>query len=188
VTVHPARDAGPATWIGASPEVDDWARLQFGPPCFESYVRVNLTTDDELDAWEEATEPSAPKPDSIKEALEVLLDHTTTPDDAYAGIWDGWRMQPALPKAPRIAVAGRSLLLFTGTVLELRFAAGTAWNGEPTDGGAEPHWLWPADHSWFLACEVDEYVDFSIGCSTLASSSLAARFGPRARLVPYGTE
>jgi hypothetical protein len=50
----------------------------------------------------------------------------------------------------------------------------------------EPHLVWPEDQAWFLACEVDEEIEFTVGCSGEASQALAGALPGAVRRVRYG--
>jgi len=51
---------------------------------------------------------------------------------------------------------------------------------------AEPHLVWPEDQAWCLACEVDEEIEFTVGCSGEASQALAGALPGAVRRVHYG--
>src|SRR5262249_60043421 len=110
-------------------------------------------------------------------ALAALGSHTATPSRGYAAIWEGWVSPPPLaPQAPRVEIPNRAMLLFTGPVDALRDAPALAWYGSAADGSPEPHLVWPEDQAWGLACEVDEEIEFTAGCSDQASPPLANPF------------
>ncbi|MEI2714347.1 MAG: hypothetical protein V9G04_13905 [Nocardioides sp.] len=79
----------------------------------------------------------------------------------------------------------RTMLLFTGPVSVLRDAAELAWHGT-ADGSMPPHLAWPEDKAWSMACEVDEEVEFSVGCSAAAAKALAEAMPDQVRQVAYG--
>jgi hypothetical protein len=153
-----------------------WSDLaRYGPPGFEAYVRV---------AFDQAGEA-----DRVRSALAALERVTTTPSVGYAAIWEGWGGRGPTPDAPRIVIPNRTFVLFTGPVAVLRDAAALAWHGDAGDAGdagPEPHLVWPADQAWCLACEVDEEIEFTVGCSDAAASGLAAALPGSVRRVEYG--
>jgi hypothetical protein len=51
---------------------------------------------------------------------------------------------------------------------------------------AEPHLVWSEDQAWCLACEVDEEIEFTVGCSADASEVLARALPGAVRRVLYG--
>ncbi len=121
----------------------------------------------------------------MAEVLALLAGETTTPDEAYATVWEGWVSSATTPDAPKLGLPNRTMLLFTGGVRALRDAPSQAWFG---DAGhrAEPHLVWPADRAWLVACDVDEEIEFTLACSELTAARLRDRCGPRAREVGYG--
>lgn len=78
------------------------------------------------------------------------------------------------------------MLLFTGPVDELRDAPALAWYGSARGVYQEPHLVWPDDRAWCLACEVDEEIEFTVGCSIEASQALARALPGAVRRAPYG--
>ena len=78
------------------------------------------------------------------------------------------------------------MLLFTGPVEALRDAPALAWYGSAACVLQEPHLVWPEDQAWCLACEVDEEIEFTVGCSGEASQALATALPGAVRRVRYG--
>ena len=78
------------------------------------------------------------------------------------------------------------MLLFTGPVDVLRDAPALAWYGSAEGLYQEPHLVWPEDQAWCLACEVDEEIEFTVGCSAAASQALALALPDAVRHVQYG--
>ncbi|MGB7448003.1 MAG: hypothetical protein WA892_02630 [Ornithinimicrobium sp.] len=85
-----------------------------------------------------------------------------------------------------MAIPNRAMLLFTGPVAELRDAPALAWFGSAQGTYQEPHLLWPEDQAWCLACEVDEEIEFTVGCSVEASHALARTLPGAVRQARYG--
>jgi hypothetical protein len=90
------------------------------------------------------------------------------------------------PEAPRVQIPNRAILLFTGAVGVLRDAPALAWYGSAQGRYQEPHLVWPEDQTWCLACEVDEEIEFTVGCSVDASQALAGALPGAVRRVHYG--
>ncbi|MGZ4665409.1 MAG: hypothetical protein ACXV5Q_10285 [Frankiaceae bacterium] len=130
---------------------------------------------------------SAGEEPSLRTALATLAAYTATPASGYAAIWEGWGGREPAPQAPRVAIPHRTMLLFTGPVEVLRDAPAMAWYGSAEGVYQEPHLVWPEDHAWCLACDVDEEIEFTVGCSTDASRALARALPDAVRGVPYGT-
>ncbi len=171
--VVPAADAEPARWLVRS-DVDGWDLVRYGAPGFEVYVRIALS--DRVDR--EGEDPS------MREALETLAGHTTTPERGYAAVWEGW--DGPTPVAPVALIPERTMLLFTGPVRELRDAPALGWYGSADGVHQEPHLVWPEDQAWCVACEVDEEIEFTVGCSRTASLALARALPGAVRWATYG--
>jgi len=78
------------------------------------------------------------------------------------------------------------MLLFTGPVEALRDAPALAWYGSAAGVAQEPHLVWPEDQAWCLACEVDEEIEFTVGCSAAAFQALASAQPAAVRRAHYG--
>ena len=140
------------------------------PRGFDAYVRIAFHTDSEADA----SSPSGEGPvDAVRTALATLGSYTTTPSKGYAAIWEGWVSGASPPQAPRVEIPHRAMLLFTGPVEALRDAPALAWYRSAAGGSPEPHLVWPEDQAWCLACDVDEEIEFTVGCSGEAPQALA---------------
>ena len=176
-TVRAATSADPARWLRHS-DVDWWDLVRYGPPGFEAYMRIAF--DDDSDRDDE--DPT------LRTALTTLADHTTTPQRGYAAIWEGWTSEGRIPEAPLVAIPHRRMLLVTGPVSALRDAPALAWYGAAQGVDAGPHLAWPEDQAWCLACEVDEEIEFTVGCSTEASRALARALPGAVRQVRYGED
>ena len=172
-----ATTADPAQWLLRS-DAGWWDLVRYGPPGFDVYVRVAFDDDPDRDG-EDPT---------LRTALATLADHTTTPQRGYAAIWEGWTSRGPIPDAPRVAIPNREMLLFTGPVGELRDAPALAWYGSAQGHHAEPHLVWPEDQAWCLACEVDEEIEFTVGCSLDAFHALASALPGAVRQVHYGQD
>ena len=177
IEVRPAMSAEEAQWLFESP-VDWWDLVRYGPPGFDVYLRIAFSPD-----------PTYASPDGedlgLRLALGILISHTATPTAGYAAIWEGWTSALPAPAAPRVRIPHRTMLLFTGPVGVLRDAPALAWHGA---GRAfqEPHLVWPRDLAWCLACEVDEEIEFSVGCDEDAARALMDAMPGAVRRVTYG--
>ena len=175
--IKPAANADAAQWLLRA-DVDWWDLVRYGPPGLQVYVRIALAQDP--DGFDQADEAAA-----LRVALETLASWTSTPDSGYAAIWEGWVSGARAPEAPRLEIPNRAMLLFTGPVGVLRDAPALAWYGI-AHGYQEPHLVWPEDQAWCLACEVDEEIEFTVGCSVEASEALARALPGAVRRVRYG--
>jgi len=180
--IRPAADSDAAQWLLRS-DVDWWDLVRYGPPGFEVYVRIALPEDSEADAGHQSGEAPV---DAVRAALATLASYTTTPSNGYAAIWEGWVSGAPAPQAPRVEIPHREMLLFTGPGEALRDAPALAWYGSAAGAAQEPHLVWPQDQAWCLACEVDEEIEFTVGCSGEASQALARALPGAVRQVRYG--
>lgn len=172
--VRPAVSSSAAGWLLDS-AVDWWTLVRCGPPGFDAYVRIAFG------------DHGADAPDSVQVALEVLGAFTGTPDSCVAAVWEGWCGSPVRPAAPRVAVPNREMLVFEAPLTLLRDAPALAWSESYEPGtGVAPHLAWPQDRAWCLACEVDEEIEFTVGCSAAAADALAAALPGRTWVVSYG--
>lgn len=171
--ILPAADLDAARWV-LRHDIWWWDLVRFGPPAFDVYVRIAFPQED-------VEEPF----DVVRAVLVTLASHTTTPKVGYAAVWEGWGANPPAPRAPRLHIPNREMLLFTGHIEALRDAPALAWQ-EPVQSGVPPHLAWPQDQAWCLACEVDEEIAFTVGCSSHTSEALAGALPGAVRRVRYG--
>lgn len=172
----PCSDLSPAAWITGSGV--PWQQLvTFGPQEFPAYARLRFLPDPTSPGQEEPDTLLAP--DSPGEnaqlgmALEVLGGYTRTPEDLYFCMWDGWGTPPALQGMPMVTVPERSFFLFRGGLKDFadwdspRMAGITSFDVPP------PAFIWPADHAWCIAFDVDPHYA-GMGAATQAIAQLVA--------------
>ena len=154
-----------------------YARLRFLPdPAYEGQ------SEDDVDVDEDAPTETA----QLRAALETLTRHTRTPDDCYFCLWDGWgsdiegggnvfiadwqtrivrpgpQVAPAFPPSvlhgPKVDVPNRAYYLFRGSVTDFGdWGAAEEWPGQPRLHMPDPAFIWPADHTWCIANDVDPH-------------------------------
>ncbi|WP_193605629.1 hypothetical protein [Nocardioides dongkuii] len=175
--LRPAASPEPARWLLRA-GVDWWDLVRYGPPGFDAYVRIALDPDQHAESrdGEEL---------GLRLTLEALAAHTTTPAVAYAAIWEGWTSTLPAPEAPRVHIPNRTMLLFRGPVGLMRDAPALAWGAE-AGRAQEPHLVWPDDHAWCLACEVDEEIEFTVGCDEETARALQDALPDAVRRAGYG--
>jgi hypothetical protein len=150
--------------------------VTFGPQGFPTYARLRFLPDPTSPGQEEP-ELDADAPDELdllRVALEVLGEHTLTPDDAYFCMWDGWGTPPALRALPMVTVPNRSYFLLRGALVD--FGDWQTPERMPTGPGFDPPppaFVWPADHAWCLAFELDIHYA-GIGATPEAIAQLVA--------------
>jgi hypothetical protein len=182
MTLQRCLDLSRAAWIVGS-ELP-WDRLVgFGPAGFEAYARLRFLPDPQYPGQSEnAVEVADGRSDA--ETLSALIDRlatrTSTPEDCYFCLWDGWgaldptggairdlsiakepdpnavpgwapRPAPDVDDGPKIMVPNRSYYLFRGRLSDLG-----DW-GLGYRGVLEPAFIWPADHAWCVAKDVDPH-------------------------------
>lgn len=108
---------------------------------------------------------------TVAALCDVLGRNTTTPDDCYFGLWEGygWIPNGAVPGA-RLEVPNRSYLLFRGPLS--RVGKIGYWVG-PHFYRQTPELLWPADRSWFVAGDTDLDLTYLGGSTELIRELLA---------------
>jgi len=84
MTLRPTRDLSAADWFVADPAPAS-LRSQVGPSGFEAYVRVLHTPTTEGERFEGHLDEKL-----LTGLTEVLAQHTTTPDDCYFALWEGY--------------------------------------------------------------------------------------------------
>jgi hypothetical protein len=154
-----------------------YARLRFLPdPTYEGQSENDVEVDGH------APSESA----QLRAVLVALTPHTRAPDDCYFCLWDGWgsdieggdgarlldwqsgtvrrgpRIAPAFPSSvlhgPKVVVPNRAYFLFRGAVSDFDdWGAAEEWPGQPRLHMPAPAFIWPADHAWCIANDVDPH-------------------------------
>jgi hypothetical protein len=176
--VRPAANPHAGQWLFHA-DAGWWDLVRYGPPGFDVYLRIAFASARDLAA-------PAGQDCALRLALTTLAAHTATPDSGYTVIWEGWTSGHPAPQAPRVEIPNRAMLLFTGPVGALRDAPGLAWFGSSEGCDQAPHLVWPEDHAWCLACDVDEEIESTVGCSDDAFVALATALPGVVRRVDYG--
>jgi hypothetical protein len=155
VPLTPSTNLQAASWITDTDQ--DWAELAvFGPADRPGYVRIRLIPDPDRPFMSEADAPSLPGALSDEEQIRLIVDvlgrHTSTPDDAYFCLWDGWGTRfPGFK--PMVRIPNRAYYLFQGPLADL----GQWGTGNDPDDSPDPAFVWPADRAWCLANDVDQH-------------------------------
>lgn len=89
---------------------------------------------------------------------------------------------PAVLHGPKVVVPNRAYFLFRGPVYDFGdWGAADAWPGQPRLHMPDPAFIWPADHTWCVANDVDPHWA-GIGGEVSAIDELLA--DPRLDVVP----
>ncbi|MFI7074277.1 hypothetical protein ACWENR_14765 [Micromonospora sp. NPDC004336] len=135
--------------------------LTFGPAGFEAFARLRFIPDPTRPGQDEADAVVADDHRSdieqTRRALRLLAAFTSTPQECYFCLWEGYSDAPLPPQAhhgPLVELPHRRYALFRGPLdaiddWETDFGGGTII--------APPAFVWPADHRWCLASDVDPH-------------------------------
>lgn len=164
-------DLSPADWIPASDL--PWPRLvTFGPAGFAAYARIRFIPDPAREGQQESEADLDATPDEVDQwrcLLQVLADDTVDPDDCYFGLWEGWGFPESARRWPTFAVprgAGlpaRAYFLFAGSLSEAAIWGGGypahagIWGPPEFSRGGAPAFVWPSDHAWCIAADIDPH-------------------------------
>lgn len=196
-------DVSPADWLTAH-GTESWQLIGFGPAGFADYARLRFIPDptDEDQSETDVDQDDIPESEAalVGAVLDVLARHTTTPDDCFFCLWDGWGstihggdglrladfdagtvtrgplMAPAFDQSvlngPKVVIPYRDYYLFRGPLADFGdWGAADYLPGMPRTDMPNPAFVWPADHSWCLANDVDPHW-VGIGASTAAIDDL----------------
>jgi hypothetical protein len=148
MVLTPCSDLSAAAWI-----IDcdrSWQQLvHFGPPGFPGYVRLRFIPDPAYEGQSESDadidESALSETEQLRAVLAALTRHTSTPDDCYFCLWDGWGSD----------IEGGD---GHGSVSDFgEWGAAEEWPGQPRLDMPHPAFVWPADHAWCVARDVDPH-------------------------------
>ncbi|MFW0783150.1 hypothetical protein AAFP35_01395 [Gordonia sp. CPCC 206044] len=149
-------DVTPAEWITRSGE--SWNVLAlYGPPGFDAYARLRFASDPEY-AGQKLSDARPCRPGVSDTAVlaqlcAVLAGETTTPDDCYFAMWDGYGTVRELPRVGRMSIPNRKYHLFCGALADV----GDWGRSEAVLANEPAAFIWPADHAWCIACDTDPH-------------------------------
>jgi hypothetical protein len=197
VPLTPCADLSAADWIVGSGI--PWEQLVgFGPPGFPAYARLRFFPDPAFEGQSQNDvdrDRDAPFDIArLRASMETLTRHTDTPDACYFCVWEGWPLRrregtaerslhpSAVLDGPQVVVPNRAYFLLKGDASDLAsWDATRAWLGHRGLLDVPPAFMWPADHAWCIACDVDQHYA-GIGATTAAIDELLA--DPRLDPVP----
>lgn len=184
MTLQLCTDLSPADWLVRSDL--PWDRLvTFGPSGFQSYARLRFIPDPEYSGQQDSdAAQTSPDHDQLTILLAQLADRTTTPDDCYFCLWDGWGSftvplswnETAVDLDPFAVPATSSRSGFTWAPatkppdprpkINLPNRSYYLFHGPLSDlgdwgvgerGFPEPVFVWPSDHAWCVTKDVDPH-------------------------------
>lgn len=108
--------------------------------------------------------------DTAEALVEVLGRATSTPDDVFVAVWEGWGDVPAqrFPGAAHLDTQSRGHFLLRGPLPGVLRSIAVS----PFDRPVAGLW-WPADRAWFVATEIDFAWTF-VACETPLIDQLLA--------------
>ena len=164
-------DLSPTDWIVASDL--PWQRLvTFGPPGFAAYARVRFIPDPISEDQQESEADPHASPDEVDQwraLLKLIAAATEDPDDCYFGLWEGWGFPEPAHRWPSFGIPRdahppeRSYFLFHGSLSEAEIWGGGApanagiWGPSEFSRGGAPAFVWPSDHTWCIAADIDPH-------------------------------
>lgn len=167
---------------------DDWTRVNWG-----TIAQQHGTTAHAAMSWQTITgthrpgndpeEGSLPRPEASVLA-RILRHHTTTPDECWFAIWDGYGDEGRPPAGIELLDASRNMVVLHGpiTAAEARFGAAPHHSG----GGYSANLWWPNDHTWCVATDIDHKSTYVGGNSACIDAILT---DPRLEAFPVsGTQ
>ena len=159
-------DVSVADWLAFSDL--PWAQLvSFGPAGFAAQARLRFLPDPRYAGQgENEAEPGAenlPESEQLPLAVGILTSRSHTPTELYFGFWEGNGARAF--SGATLDLPNRSYFLFRGGATAL--AEADPFGTEDQEGvspalhrrGATPlpALIWPADHAWFIAKDVDPH-------------------------------
>ncbi|QCB49580.1 hypothetical protein E5720_09580 [Rhodococcus sp. PAMC28707] len=172
MTVRPCTDASPAQWLLTADR--DWSDLAVrGPLGFEAYARLRFIPDP-THSSQRAQESDTSRHflaeiTQLSIGVSHLANHTTTPDNCYFAIWEGWGGLELVGPV-QVPFINREAVLFNGTADDLSTWVDSRDHTSP-DNLPIPAFLWPADQAWCIANDVDSHFA-TIGASSNAIGEL----------------
>jgi hypothetical protein len=169
VSLSICSDLAAAGWIVASDV--SWERLvTFGPAGFPAYARVRFIPDPSYPGQAETQANLGASPGEVEQwraLLQLLATETSDPSDCYFGLWDGWGFPEAEQRWPTFGVPpgarfpARAFFLFHGALADAEIwgppAAAGIWGRPEFSRGGTPAFVWPSDHTWCVAADVDPH-------------------------------
>lgn len=153
-------DTGAADWLVRSGTPAEQL-ITFGPSGFEAFARLRFIPDPVRAGQSEADADLADDhPSDIEQArraLRLLEAFTSTPEECYFCLWEGYsdaRLPAQVQRGPLVELPDRRYALLRGSLDDI-----DAWEADLGGGQviAPPAFVWPADHRWCLASDVDPH-------------------------------
>lgn len=209
--LHPAEEPATTGRLVRWREISAWSGVALCPDAQFHTVALPIERPDAQAPWRGQGPPVGrlylPDADALSEILRIF---TTTPEECFFGLWDGYGfgrvplvsqgLPPAVPfpdpiptavrQGPLVRLPDREYLLFSGPVEAI---TATADIGH----GQTANLAWPADHAWCVASEIDLAWTYVGGSKALieqvrvderVEALLAEPADPLARIEPFVAE
>ncbi|GLY24033.1 hypothetical protein [Micromonospora sp. NBRC 101691] len=159
--------------------------MTFGPASFEAFGRLRFIPDPVVpgQAETDADIPAGHPLDltQARRALRLLARFTSTPQDCYFCVWEGYSdipLPPDVRHGPLVEIPHRRYALLRGALHDIDAWEADLGGGQPI---APPAFVWPADRRWCFASDVDPHWA-GIGAEQAAIDALIG--DPRLDVVP----
>ncbi len=144
-----------------------------GPLGYEAYARLRFIPDPSYPGQRasdaDVIDELLPEIEQLAIAVSHLANYTTTPDNCYFAIWEGWG-GIELVGPVKVPFISREAVLFNGAASDL-----LGWVDSRDNSSADnlpiPSFIWPADRAWCIANDVDPHFA-TIGASSVAIQGL----------------
>ncbi|WP_457539630.1 hypothetical protein [Williamsia sp. R60] len=150
----------------------EWYELAvFGPTKFDAYARLRFMPDpsDHDDADDEPDDGPSDDQAKVGRLCQLLRSATGTPDDCYFAIWAGWpNASDLMRRSARMQIPNRTYYLLHGPLSDFG-----QW-GVRESGHNPAAFVWPADHAWCIASDVDQHWA-GIGANTSTVNRILAQ-------------
>ncbi len=151
--------------------------ILFGPAGYEAFARLRFIPDPSRPGQHEAdVDLPDDHPSDIaqaRRALHRLARFTSTPQECYFCVWEGYSdiaLPPDVRNRPPVDVPHRRYALLRGSLDAIDRWEDGLGGGQPV---APPAFVWPADHRWCFASDVDPHWA-GIGAERAAVDALVA--------------
>ena len=135
--------------------------ILFGPVGYDAYARLRFIPDP---AWSGQEEADVELPDGhpsdiaqARGALHRLARFTSTPQECYFAVWEGYSDIPLPPEVAQgqlVDLTYRRCALLRGSLGDIDGWEEAVGGGHPV---APPAFAWPADHRWCFVSDVDPH-------------------------------
>ena len=132
-----------------------------GPVGFPAYARLRFIPDPEFEGQKtndvDFPDDGITESEQLAVVLEILSRYTATPDDCYFCLWDGWGCEVIGDDIPMVKIPNRDYWLFSGVLTDFGDWGRDVQFSPRGASGADPAFIWPADHSWCVTRDIDPH-------------------------------